>query len=283
MKHSIRDCIATVVLAAVAGWLFPTIVGAQTHAPSAQTEAKKPEAAKPTPRMADGHPDLNGIWYRPLLFLGVGEKEGNTLTYVPRPAPEFVAAVKPPPAMYAPSYKPELLAKVKEYDEKQVKLDPGFFCKPPGVPRIGPPQKIAQAHNEVVFLYSDLAGNFWRVIPTDGRPHRTDADSTYLGDSVGRWDGDTLVIDSNNFNDDTWLADNGLFHSDALHVIERLTRQGDTILYEVTVDDPKVFTKPWTQKPHTLTLTNEPMDEAPPCFERDAPNLVNLQHHGNPR
>ncbi|MGA9630613.1 MAG: hypothetical protein WBQ63_04250, partial [Candidatus Acidiferrales bacterium] len=217
------------------------------------------------------------------LFLGAAEQDGDTLKAVNRPDPAFAAAIAPLPAMYSPSYKPELVAKVKEYNEQQVKLDPGFFCRPPGVPRIGPPHQIVQIPGQVVFLYSDLAGNFWRIIPTDGRPHRTDADPSYFGDAIGHWEGDTLVVDTNNFNDDTWLGDNGLFHSDALHVVERLTRKGDTILYEVTVDDPTVLTQPWTMKPRTLTPQTDPLDEAPPCVEKDAPNMVNLQHHPNPR
>jgi hypothetical protein len=266
----------------------PSTTSAQNSADAAplMTDQQKALAAKSTPRLPDGHPDLNGIWYQPLLFLGSGEKAGDTLKYVLKPddnSKRFAAAIKPAPPQYRPSYKPELVAKVQEYNQQQVKLDPGFFCKPPGVPRIGAPQKIVQTDKEVIFLYSDLAGNFWRIIPTDGRPHRTDADPSYFGDSVGHWDGDTLVVDANNFNDDTWLADNGLFHSDALHVIERLTRKGDTIDYEVTVDDPKVLTQPWIFQPKILTPIKEPLDEAPPCIEKDSPNMTDLEHHGNPR
>jgi hypothetical protein len=263
--------------------MVPVVASAQGSSSAAQVASKKPDAATKTPRTTDKHPDLNGIWYRPLLFLGAAEQEGDTLKVVNRPDPAFAAAIAPLPPMYSPSYKPELEAKVKEYNEQQVKLDPGFFCRPPGVPRIGPPHQIVQTPGQVVFLYSDLAGNFWRIIPTDGRPHRTDADPSYLGDAIGHWEGDTLVVDTHNFNDDTWLGDNGLFHSDALHVIERLTRKGDTITYEVTVEDPKVLTKPWTMKPRTLTPLKEPLDEAPPCVEKDAPNMVNLEHHPNPR
>jgi hypothetical protein len=304
MKILARNHFALATALPAAAFLFlsfvPIRANAQTQQPPASapnsganpaagpglTDEQKTLAAKPTPRLADGHPDLNGIWYQPLLFLGSGEKQGDTLKYVLRPddnTKRFAAAVKGPPAQYRPSYKPELLAKVQEYNEQQVKLDPGFFCKPPGVPRIGAPQKIVQTPKEVIFLYSDLAGNFWRIIPTDGRPHRTDADPSYFGDSVGHWEGDTLVVDADNFNDDTWLADNGLFHSDALHVIERLTRRGDTIDYEVTVEDPKVLTQPWIFQPHILTPIKEPLDEAPPCVEKDSPNMTDLAHHGNPR
>jgi len=282
MKSTFAKSIAVVASVAASLCIVSVVAAAQNSSSAAQAAPKKPEATK-TPRTADRHPNLNGIWYRPLLFLGAAEQEGNTLKAVNRPDPAFAAAIAPLPPMYSPSYKPELVAKVKEYNEQQVKLDPGFFCRPPGVPRIGPPHQIVQTPGQVVFLYSDLAGNFWRIIPTDGRPHRTDADPSYLGDAIGHWEGDTLVVDTNNFNDDTWLADNGLFHSDALHVIERLTRKGDTITYEVTVEDPKVLTKPWTMKPRTLTPLKEPLDEAPPCIEKDAPNMVNLEHHPNPR
>jgi hypothetical protein len=283
MNRAFAKSIIMVGSVAASLCMVPVVASAQGSSSAAQVASKKPDAATKTPRTTDKHPDLNGIWYRPLLFLGAAEQEGDTLKVVNRPDPAFAAAIAPLPPMYSPSYKPELEAKVKEYNEQQVKLDPGFFCRPPGVPRIGPPHQIVQTPGQVVFLYSDLAGNFWRIIPTDGRPHRTDADPSYLGDAIGHWEGDTLVVDTNNFNDDTWLGDNGLFHSDALHVIERLTRKGDTITYEVTVEDPKVLTKPWTMKPRTLTPLKEPLDEAPPCVEKDAPNMVNLEHHPNPR
>ena len=285
MKHMFRTRVVLIAAALAFLCLLPIAAAGQAASPSsdnAQPDVTK-LAAKKTPRLSDGHPNLNGIWYRPLLFLGAAEQDGNTLKAVNRPEPAFAAAIAPLPPMYSPSYKPELQTKVKEYDEQQVKLDPGFFCKPPGVPRIGPPHQIVQIPGQVVFLYSDLAGNFWRIIPTDGRPHRTDADPSYFGDAIGHWEGDTLVVDTNNFNDDTWLGDNGLFHSDALHVIERLTRKGETIDYEVTVEDPKVLTQPWTMKPRTLTPLTDPLDEAPPCIEKDAPNMVNLSHHPNPR
>ena len=286
MKDSTARHLLTAALAVTALCLAPVSTQAQTS-PKSSADAKAAEQqalmAKPTPHLSDGRPDLNGIWYQPLFFLGAGEKQGNTLKYVLKPDPAFLEAVKGPPPDYRPSYKPELLAKVAENDKEQVKRDPAFYCKPPGVPRIGPPQKIVQTAAEVIFLYSDTSGNFWRIIPTDGRPHRTDAESSYLGDSIGRWDGDTLVVDVNNFNDDSWLADNGLFHSEALHVIERLTRKGDTIKYEVTVEDPKVLTKPWIMQPRVLTPIKEPLDEAPPCVEQDSTNMMGLEHHGNPR
>ena len=179
-----------------------------------------------------------------------------------------------------PEYKPEWLAKVKELSAKQGVLDPAFYCKPQGVPRMGPPSQIVQTPGQVVFLYT--TGNTFRVIPTDGRKHRTDVDASYLGDSVGRWDGDTLVVEVTNFNDDTWLASDGYFHTEAMKVTDRLRREGDTLTYTATVDDPAVLAKPWTTTPRQLKLSTsaaEALVENPPCVERDASHIVTLDHH----
>ena len=108
-----------------------------------------------------------------------------------------------------------------------------------------------------MFLYG--ASNLFRVIPTDGRPHRADADPSYMGDSIGRFEGDTLVVDVTNFNDDTWLGSDGYFHTEKMHVVERLTRKGDVLTYSATVEDPDVLAKPWTTTPRRLKLsTSQP-------------------------
>ena len=179
-----------------------------------------------------------------------------------------------------PEYKPEFLAKVKEFSDKQGVLDPAFYCKPQGVPRMGPPSQIVQTPGQVVFLYG--ASNLFRIIPTDGRPHRADADPSYMGDSVGRFEADTLVVDVTNFNDDTWLGSDGYFHTEKMHVVERLWRQGDVMNYTAIVEDPDVLAKPWTQTPRILRLSTSKADallEAPPCVEHDAPHIVTLDHH----
>ena len=174
----------------------------------------------------------------------------------------------------APPYKPELLAKVKDFEKNRYQVDPAFICKPAGVPRVGPPNVISQAPGmPVIFLYVALSGNTYRVIPMDGRPHDPDADSSYYGDSIGHWEGDTLVVDTIDLNDDTWLGEPGWFHSTALHVIERLTRDGDTLHYQATTEDSNVFTRPWVMSPHTLKLTNEYPLETAPCMDRDRPNI----------
>jgi hypothetical protein len=165
----------------------------------------------------------------------------------------------------------------------QVRYDPALHCRNPGVPRLGPPQKIVQTKDEVVFFYADYTGDAFRIIPTDGRPHRADIPDSYMGDSVGHWEGDALVIDVVNFNDDTWLADDGLYHSNELHVVERLRRVGANIEYQATVYDPKVFVQPWAMKPRTIRPTSEELIETPPCVERALANMTDESYHPNTR
>jgi hypothetical protein len=259
----------------------PISAPAQTGSTYAAEAAKDPGAAsRPTPRTADGHPDLNGVWHH---FFGLGEikKVGENYELHPNLG---VARPKPLPPDPKPEYKPEFVAKVKYLNDNQVKEDPTLHCKPPGVPRVGAPHQIVQTPKLVIFLYADNTGNQWRVIPLDGRPHSTDPETaaTYSGDSVGHWEGDTLVVDVTRLTDDTWMGDNGVFHSRKLHVIERLRRVGDTIQYQVTAEDPEVLLKPWTLL-RTLTLQSDTLEESFPCVDRDGAHFVTLDHHDNTR
>jgi hypothetical protein len=250
-----------------------------------QQGGKTPEATpKPTPRTADGHPDFSGVWnagnpsirtdqssVKVLLPLaGVNQDKDNVFAALDR-----ISVTERAKDPNKPPYKPELLAKVKDLEVRQSQEDPAFYCKPAGVPRMGPPAQIIQLPDKLVFLYGT---NLFRLIPINAS-HRTDIDTSYMGDSVAEWDGETLVVDVNNLNDDTWLGPDGYFHSEAIHVIERLTRTGDAMRYEVTVEDPNVFTRPWTMNPRTLRLGNRPLEEGPPCVEKDAEHLVTLDHH----
>jgi len=136
--------------------------------------------------------------------------------------------------------------------------DPTARCLPPGVPRVlgAPfPIEILQNSTSVTILYEYM--HLIRRIPIDGRSsHAADLDSTFMGDSVGHWDGETLVVDAVGFNDRTWLDTEGHQHSDALHVVERYRRSGpDAMAYEVTIEDPKTYTRPWTA---SRTLTRHP-------------------------
>ena len=182
-----------------------------------------------------------------------------------------------------PTYKPEFLAKVKDLSDRQVQVDTNLQCAPPGVPRIGPPGKIIQNAREVVFLYDDVNGGFFRIIPTDGRPHPTDTEPSYLGDAVGRYEGDALIVETRNLNEETWLTDNGAFHTADLKVTERFTRVGDTIRYEAVADDPAVLAAPWALRPLTLWVSDQALPEPARCEDRDLPHMVDGSYHTNPR
>ena len=138
------------------------------------------------PRLADGHPDLNGTWDNGsgIDFLHPQHLQGGSVCVAgcePPPAPtaqRTVARARPAPNF--PRYRPQFLAKVKYLNAHQLKADGVLHCRSPGIPRIGPPDKIVEQPGQVVFLYDDVSGSFWRIIPTDGRAHRTDVeDSTH--------------------------------------------------------------------------------------------------------
>jgi glucose/arabinose dehydrogenase len=152
------------------------------------------------------------------------------------------------PPSEAPPYKPEALAKQDEFKKRQNADDPMGHCLLVGVPRIYSmpmPFKIVQLPTEVIFLHEAFRGI--RIVPTDKQQHPEDAEPEYLGTSVGKWDGDTLVVDVRNFKENSWLGFGATLHSDQLQVTERLTRvDSETIRYEATLTDPVVFTKPWT-------------------------------------
>jgi hypothetical protein len=175
------------------------------------------------------------------------------------------------------------MATVNDLEARQVEEDTVLRCFAPGVPRIGPPDKIVQTPTELVFLYDDYTGNFFRVVPIDGRPHRTDVEPGYLGDAIGWWEDDTLVVETVNFNDDTWLTDDGSFHTTDLRVIERLSIVDDTLQWAATAHDPEVLAEPWELNTRTAYRSDSEILEAPPCIERDLVHLVEPLHHDNVR
>lgn len=253
-------------------------------------------AKKATPKLADGKLDLNGTWDHlgGIEFVRPQSLDGGSVCVVgcppaaaaPRGGGAGASAGGPPaaaPAPNFPKYKSEFLAKVKDLSERQVDVDTALQCQPPGVPRIGPPAKIVQTAREVIFLYDDISGSFFRIIPTNGKGHRKDLPSSYLGDSIGRYEGDTLVVETINFNEETWLTDNGAFHTKDLKVIERLRRVGDTIQYEAVAQDPAVLVEPWKERTQTLWLTDREIEESPRCEDRDLDLIQDGSHHANPR
>jgi hypothetical protein len=187
-----------------------------------------------------------------------------------------------------PLYKPEFWAKVQEGDQNGNSADPSYGCMPGGVPRMGAPAKIVQTPTELVFLYVSPPAQGWgdqyRVIPIDGRAHTPlqDLDGTWKGESIGHWEGDTLVIDTIGLTDSSWLDIRGYFHSENLHVVERMRREGNTLTWSATVDDPDVLIRPWTMNSRVMRLDPDPkatLAESLPCVEHDLSHLVTKEHH----
>ena len=250
-------------------------------------------AAAPTtaPRMPDGKPDLNGVWDigGGIDFLRPQTKaDGSVCVTGCAPAPGAAPAAAPAPAAppvgtARPKYRPEFLAKVDDLKKRQQKEDPVLRCQPPGLPRIGPPDKIVQNAREIVFLYEDVSGPFFRIVPLKAGVKRADDSESYLGDATGHWEGDTLVVVSRNFNDLTWLTDDGAFHSTDLVVTERLTRRGDQIEWLAKAEDPKVLAEPWQLRPRMMQRTDVELAEPAPCVEQDLSHMVDDSYHSNPR
>jgi hypothetical protein len=239
-----------------------------------------------TPRNVFGQPDLTGTWdngsgidfVRPV-------RDGQSICFsgCDDLSPAAEAPSSPPPPPDRPRYKPEFQARVDLLNERQVEFDPVLRCMAPGVPRIGPPDKIVQQANEVIFLYDDVSGSFFRVVPTDGRGHREDVEPSYLGDAIGRYEGDVLVVETINFNGLAWLTDDGSFHTEELRVVERISREGDTLHWEATAYDPAVLAEPWELRPRAASLTDREIVEGAPCIDRDIDHIVDGSHHDNPR
>jgi hypothetical protein len=202
-----------------------TIPGTAPLKPAASVE-------KEVPKMPDGRPNLSGVYN--MIFPG---------SFFPGGAPMNISNTPGPLET-----KPVLKAGAEKFKVVRGPNDAGSSadCHPPGVPEamFSPYQwQIVQGLDQVVVLY-EYPGAF-REIPTHGGPHQTDLDPTWYGDSIGHWEGDTLVVDTIGFNDKTELP-GGYRHTEALHVVERFRRVTfDHLDYQATIEDPKVFEKPW--------------------------------------
>jgi hypothetical protein len=219
----------------VSNYLKLSLLGAAVLAASttlAQPPAREEGPRTPAPRLADGTVDLNGhgIWELP---------------YITDFATRMVGAQK--------GDQPPMLPWSKalwEYNRSNdVKYDPEGFCLPPGGPRsMGTPYpaEFVQQADRILIIFEG-GGHVWREIHMDGREHPEDVNPTYFGHSVGRWEGDTLVIDTVGYNEKTWIDFNGHVHSDQMHTIERITRPFKEVLhYEATIEDPGAYSAPWT-------------------------------------
>jgi len=201
------------------------------------------------PRTADGKPDLNGIWQ--VLNTANWDIQGHAAA--PGPLFQLGAEGAMPPGLGVVEggelpYLPDAAAKKKENFANRLALDPEIRCYLPGVPRatyMPYPFQIVQSQKYMVISYEFASAV--RTINMEN-PKKAPIDS-WMGWSNGHWEGETLVIDVTGFNDQTWFDRAGDFHSDALHVVERYTpRSPDTLNYEATIEDTKVFSRPWKMK-----------------------------------
>jgi hypothetical protein len=216
----------------------------------------------PTPRTADGHPDFSGVW-----FPGV-TGDGN-LNDAGLAGPVGIATqhqlLKTPEPPYP--FQPWAAARFKEMFPTEIDRQlhsPAVKCTPRGVPAmwIWNPYPIQLVTVPGQFIQLNEMDVDYRVVPTDGRAHAKDPDPTYHGDAVGHWEGDTLVIDVIGVDEQTWNNRQGWFHSDQEHLVERITRPSMNYLeYQVTIEDPKVLTKPWVSPVYTWSLGHEPLQE----------------------
>jgi hypothetical protein len=224
------------VLTAAGLWVAVTTVTAQTPTYRA-------------PRTPDGKPNLNGIWQA----LNTANWDIEAHAAGPSVVRELGAASAVPAGLGVVEggqipYRPEALAKKKENLANRLKLDPEIKCYLPGVPRavyMPFPFQIIQSPKHVMMIH-EYAGAA-RTIYMDN--HTEAPADSWMGWSNGHWEGETLVVDTTGFNDLSWFDRAGNYHSDALHVVERITaRSPETLMYEATIEDPKVFTRPWKMR-----------------------------------
>jgi hypothetical protein len=249
MRRLLREVLIALAGAAAAAAAFWAATPTSGQAPAARI-----------PRLSDGRPNLNGIWQalntanydlephlaRPAMAMRPGP-------IIPVPAKEVVAlgAVGSVPGGLgvvvggAIPYLPAALERKKENQENWLTRDPEIKCYLPGVPRatyMPFPFQIAQSDKAVLIAY-EYAGAARNIYLSDPGPPQVDS---WMGQSVGRWERDTFVIETNGFNDQSWFDRAGNHHSEALRVTERYTMTGpDHIDYAATIEDPKVFTRPW--------------------------------------
>lgn len=217
--------------------LTAPVAEAQRGAPAPRAAAPAAASAYNGPRTPDRKPDLNGIWQV------LGTAHWNVEAHS---AMEGVPAGLSVVEGGAIPYQPAALAKRNENFKNRLVADPLRRCFMPGVPRatyLPFPFEITQTPKHIAMAYEFAHAT--RTVFLDGTPHMEDLDF-WMGDGRGKWEGDTLVIDTVSLGDQTWFDQAGNFHSDALKVVERFTPTDAThINYEVTLEDPKVFTRPW--------------------------------------
>ena len=305
------------VAAAALVCLLPAAVRAQEFSSLKRTINAPPKPSGTTPRTADGHPDLTGVWNGlGDNLLGVPNQIANDGVSIDSENSSHDIATGTPIATFPrnttrglnneqaeraasllrrvgsnrPVYKPQYWEMVREFDQNANEEDPSNNCMPAGIPRAGIPSYIGQYPNYFIFIYPGQGGliatqTMYRMIPADGRKHTPleDLDGTYTGEAIAHWEGETLVVDTWGFNSSTWFDQiGGYFHSENMHVIERFHRDGNTLTWTATVEDPDVLLEPWTTTPRVALLNPKPdamLPESLPCSERDLSHTVTKEHH----
>src|SRR5262245_52671043 len=247
IKIFITSACALVVLALP--MLFAQQRGVPSATPPAGRGAAPPQASTPTPyrapRTGDGRPDLNGIWQA--LDGPNWNIETHAADFGTVPQLGAINAVPPSPGVVDGTipYKPEALAQRNANYKNRTSEDPEARCYLPGVPRamyMPQPFQIVQSTDFIMMAFQ-YASAIRTVYMTDHKPAPA---PSWMGWSNGHWEGDTLVIETTGLDERTWLDRAGNFHSDELKVIERISvRSADTLNYEATIEDPKVFTRAW--------------------------------------
>jgi len=239
------------------------------------------------PRLPDGTPNLQGIWDAPLAmgFQNIEDFPGDPSPGVFGPAVTVI--VDPPDGRvpYQPWARTQRDENVKKY------IDPYAQCLPTGVPRQMAnfrTRQITQSGN-LISIVNEAGGHIFRVVHMDGRAHLSPTFKLWMGDSIGHWEGNTLLIETTNLNGRWWYDSMGHFASDALKVTERLTLvDADTLHYQATMEDPKVYTRPWTMVFPLERIKEkgyEQMEEACHEGDHDAAGFVlgGYQHYTGPR
>ena len=227
-KHVISSALAAGALGVFVLWAqAPAQLTAPSGGSQNQVKAKKKKGPPegPTPKLSDGHVDLSGVWNGggPVGDLAQGMPKGESI--------------------------PLTAEGLKVMKSRQSKDDPEANCLPTGIPRIAPyPWRVVQTPTHIFFLFEGNIHSF-RQIFIDGRKHVADPDPTWYGDSIGSWDGDTMVVDTIGFNDKFWFDFRGHPHTEQLHTIERYTRLNlGQMSVETTIIDPAYYSKPFTVK-----------------------------------